>query len=378
MKIGILTFHYAHNAGACLQAFALKEYISSFGHNVTIINYQNHTIHNLYPKKLTVPLTFYDFKHPNELNKKLKLRKDYRFGRKEWKIQHKRFESFINHYLLEGKREVLDSNKIGNFDFDLIVGGSDQIWNKQLTGGLDLTYLLDFKTKARKGFYAASSGTDVLDDDDIKAFESIFLSRNNYISVREPTLSVFLSDVFKRSVPSVVDPCFLLSPEDYIRFFSLDNFPSKPKKRYLLAYFISEKNKRIREMVYVIANALGLDIVELHYRKNRDMNKKYQTSNFDPIEFLQLIYHSDFIVTNSFHGTVFSIMFKKQFYSVYKEDARKDNVLKAFNLSHRHIRDFSEINLNEKVSFEDVNLNDYTSSSKQFLSEMIRGCANNE
>lgn len=369
MKIGILTFHNAHNFGGCLQAYALKEFLKMNGADVEIINYRNSTVYNLYPKKLKAKIIPYDFKHPHELFKKIKLNKDYRYGRKEWKRQHQKFESFIDKYLLEGNLEVVNCEDMQNLPFDVFIGGSDQIWNKQLTGGLDRVYLLDFETKAKKVFYAASCGRDEFDQIDLNTFQKVFVSDNKYISVREPTLAEFIKKQYGREVLSVVDPCFLLISTEYAKLFQLSEVQNK--KRYLFAYFISERNKRIREMVYVIANALNLEIVEFHYRKDRSMKKKYQTSDMGPDEFLKSIYNAEFVVTNSFHGTVFSILFKKQFYSVYDIDARKTNLLNKVGLSNRHIKDFQSIDLNKKIDYDNVDLDKYIKKSRDFLSNMV-------
>ena len=372
MKIGILTFHNAHNFGGCLQAFALKEFLKSKGAEVSIVNYQNSKVYNLYPEKLTVKFLLSDLVHPRFFIKKIKLHRDIRFGKKEWKSQHQKFRNFINNCLLDGNTQVVKKDNIKDLDYDLYIAGSDQIWNKQLTGGLDDVYLLNFETKSKKAFYAASSGTDALDKCDLKFFEPVFSSKNKYISVREPTLAKFIEEQYGRNVLSTVDPCFLLSPEQYISFFKLSKNNESKKRKYLFAYFISERNKRLREMVYVIANALGLDIIEFHYRKTIDLNKKYQTSDMGPDEFLRCIYNADFVITNSFHGTVFSILFKKQFYSVYKNDSRKTNLLDAMGLSNRHIYDFSDINLNDVINFDEVNLEKYSQESKDFLIQMIK------
>ena len=129
-------------------------------------------------------------------------------------------------------------------------------------------------------------------------------------------------------------------------------------------------------MVYVIANALGLEIIEFHYRKGRDLNKSYQTSDMGPDEFLKCIYNAEFVVTNSFHGTVFSILFKKQFYSVYDIDARKTNLLDKMGLSKRHIKTFEDIDLNDTVNFDKVDLDKYSEESRKFLEEMVKEYGN--
>ena len=119
MKIGILTFHNAHNFGGCLQAYALKEFLKFQGADVSIINYRNPTVYNLYPKKLKAKYLLYDFKHPRELIKKFRLNRDYRFGRKQWTSQHKKFTSFIDDYILEGNTEVVEKENIKKFMISL-------------------------------------------------------------------------------------------------------------------------------------------------------------------------------------------------------------------------------------------------------------------
>lgn len=371
MKIGILTFHYAHNCGACLQAFALKTYLKKKGQDAQLINYKNPVINNLYPKKHKVKISFGDFVHLDALIKKIKLIRDYRYGQHEWREQHKKFEMFINKFLLDGDYNVLNSEQVKNLDIDLFIAGSDQIWNKQLTGGYDDIYLLNFVTKARKAYYGASNGTSEIESHDLPVFNDVFLGTNKYISTREPNLAAFLSKTFNRDVLSVVDPCFLLGKEDYINIFSLNERKYVPNKKYIFGYFISERNKRAREVVSMIAHALNLEIFEFHYRKSRDLKHDYQTCNIGPIEFLNLIHHAEFVVTDSFHGTVFSIIFNKKFYSFYKEDVRKNNLLEKLNLTERHIRDFKDVDLNKDVDFSNVNLDEYSLTSKKFLNEMI-------
>ena len=378
MRIGILTFHYAHNSGACLQAFALKTYLRKNGQDAQLINYKNQVINNLYSIKPKVKISFRDFVHLDALIKKIKLIRDYRYGQYEWREQHKKFEMFINKFLLDGDNNVLNSQQVKNLDIDLFIAGSDQIWNKQLTGGYDDIYLLNFDTKAHKAFYGASNGSDEIESNDLFVFNDVFLGTNKYISTREPNLAVFLSKTFNRNVQSVTDPCFLLDKEDYINIFSLNNRKYVPNKKYLFAYFISERNKRAKEAVSMIAHALNLEIVEFHYRKSRDLKHDYQTCNIGPLEFLNLIHHAEFVLTDSFHGTVFSIIFKKNFYSIYKDDVRKNNLLEKLNLTERHIRDFRDVDLNKDTDFTNVNLSKYSFTSKKFLNDMIEEYENDK
>lgn len=364
MKIGILTFHYAHNYGAVLQAFALKKYLSDLGNDVSVINYKNRVISSKYKKKLNKDFRLSDINSYHNFKQYIKKYAEYRIEQKSWDIQFEKFERFIYKYLIYDSLSI-DESDISNLDYDLIISGSDQLWNKYLTGGYDKIYFLQFETKAIKAFYAISDGNSLVTQDNYDYYSGA-LRNIKYISTREKSLA---DDIFlktgKKAV-GVVDPSFLLCKQDYISSFEL-----KKTKEILFAYFI-EEDPFMARLVRVISKALNLEIVELHYYKKRFLNQKYQRADLGPIDFLEGIYNADFVITNSFHGTAFSIIFHKQFYSVYNEDARKDNLLSELGLQRRKINCAIELDLNDKIDYNDVNIKTYVDSSKKFLDVVLK------
>ncbi|MBR1374446.1 polysaccharide pyruvyl transferase family protein, partial [bacterium] len=232
-------------------------------------------------------------------------------------------------------------------------------------GGYDKAYFLNFKTNSRKAFYAISDGNAFVTEDN---FDYYYESLKNipYISTREKSLADDIVTKFGKKACGVVDPSFLLNKQEYIM-----NFKLRKSKRILFAYFI-EEDQFMESIVRVLSQALKLEIVELHYYKKLSLKHKYQRADLGPIDFLEGIYNADFVITNSFHGTAFSIIFHKQFYSVYNDDARKDNLLSELGLQRRKINNAIELDLNDKIDYNEVNIKTYIDSSKKFLDVVLK------
>ena len=361
MRIGILTFHYAHNYGAVLQAYALKEFLNNNGNKAEIINYRNSCIENRYRKKLAKELTLKNAIHFKQIRKYILQELDYFFEQPSWRKQNKKFRKFIVTYLENDLNKIVDKNTIGSLKYDLIISGSDQVWNKSITNGYDDIYFLNFKTKAKKAFYAISDGNFEITDDNLIYYKFI-LKDVEFISTRESTLSEDIKRKIFKEAYSVADPSFLLSKTQYIKAFNL-----REKKKILFAYFVVE-DPFMSQIVKVIAKALKLEILELHYYKKRFLKEKYMHADLGPIDFLEGIYNAGFIVTNSFHGIAFSIIFNKQFYCVYNNDARKDSLLKSFDLHNRKIQKYTDLDLNLNIDYSKLELDRYIENSKKYIS----------
>lgn len=363
MKIGILTFHYAHNYGAVLQAYSLKEYLRNLGHDVTIVHYKNKYVAENYKKKLRMRHSFWYFLRNRAPIGYLRQILDWLYKKGSWATQYKKFEAFINTYLLEGNAIEENKNDLSGDRFDLIISGSDQLWNKAITHGYDDVYFLNFESDARKAFYAISNGGDEIGADEISYYREV-LKGIKYISTREEKLAEEINTKLMKSAIKVADPSFLLKKDEYIEKFQL-----KKSRKTLFAYYIVEDDF-MSQVVEVVAGALNLEIVELHYYKKRALNKEYQYADFGPKDFLEEINNAEFVITNSFHGLAFSLIFQKQFYGVYNKDVRKDSLLSDFGLECRHIYRSSDIDLNKRIDYSGVELEPYLENSKHFLSEI--------
>ena len=207
MKIGIITFNSAHNYGAVLQAWALQEYLKSDGHEVEIINYRLPATDNLY--KLYKPRN--PFKR-GKLNKAVHLLQYLKKMKSEPNKtrKYREFERFINHTLntTEAITKYPDLNK-ANFDYDIMIAGSDQIWNGGLTKGVNPAYLLSFgKEEIKRVSYAASIGRDEIPEVEHMLF-SRYLRNFDYISVREEKAKEAISKLSDKEVSVVLDPTLL-------------------------------------------------------------------------------------------------------------------------------------------------------------------------
>lgn len=365
IRIGILTFHYAHNYGAVLQAYALKEYLKKTHTDAVLVNYRNKVIESCYSKNRIKETFFNKQNHKEGYKFVIRSMVDAFVEQPSWNVQYKKFKEFICKYLLDGNDEEVTKSDLTKLNVDLFIAGSDQIWNKHLTDGYDDVYFLNFDTNAQKAFYAVSDGNAYVTDDNLQYYENI-LKEITYISTRESSLAVDISRKLSVAAYGVVDPSFLLNMEDYINRFGL----KKKQNRFLFAYFVSE-DVYLSQLAGVVAGALNLEVVELHYYKKHSMKDKNQHADFGPVDFLQSIYDSEFVITNSFHGTAFSLIFHKQFYSVYKDNARINNLLDFLNLQDRHIQSNNDLDLRSFVDYEQIDLDSYTVESKRFLNEII-------
>lgn len=367
MKIGILTFHNAHNYGATLQAYALRTYLRSIGHDVTIINYRNKMIDSAY-KKIFIPRFFKRDILPTHWKRVWKECEKSLFGQKMWREQWEAFEQFIQEVILEGNTVEVEKEDLEKLDLDYFILGSDQIWTDELTGGLDPVYFGDFKTDAKILTYAASIAEGEVPDKYISEFKRM-LQNVHALSVREEKLAKQLRNLLNREVSVTLDPTLLLRQKDYEQFIVTD---SDVKERFVFAYFVVE-NPVLMECARYAAKLLNCQLIELHYFKTPEFKGEYQLANLGPREFLYYISHAEMVVTNSFHGTVFSILFKKAFYSVYKKNGRIENLLSFLNLEHRHIENKEDILPEEKIDYTDVDnkLELYREESVKFLKKAL-------
>ena len=367
MKIGILTFQNAHNWGASLQALALKTYLEKQGYDVKIINYINEEIEKNYKRREKVK---FKFSGPISILKYIYHNIQSCYSAKQMAEKWDNFNEFISQYLLDKDKQIYTKEDVKNSDFDIIICGSDQIWNPKLTNGLDSIYFADGNIKSKKIAYAASMGIKKLEEDDENLFKQ-YLNNFDRISVREEDLQKYIKELTNKNVTKVVDPTLLLDQEDYLM---IEVIPKE--KDYLLLYELVPDYKMMK-IAKKIAKQRNLKIVCLEYKK--DIKKCFykQLANVGPAEFIGLLHNAKFVVTNSFHGTVFSILFEKEFYTIpiNKMNSRIENLLNICELENRCIKGEGEIDLTSKIDFKIAkkNINDNRSASIEFLKKGIKG-----
>ncbi len=353
-RIGILTFQKTHNYGALLQAYALCTKISQFNNNCSIINYYSpyfKKIYGLTPRKNNL-INF--FKNmitlPKEINKYFK------------------FNSFRKYLNLT--EPVCPENLIKlNDKFDIFIVGSDQVWNEKLQNN-DLNYFLNFvQDNKKKVAYSASFGINFLNEYQQSRYKPL-LSSFSKISVREKQAQDIMRNLLNINVLTTLDPTLLLNISEWKKIAIL------PKTdNYILLYLVHH-DKKIINFTYDLAKEKNLRILFISPNIIKKIKAEYIFPT--PQEFVGYFLKAKYIVTNSFHGTCFSINFNKTFFIdlLPKENAsvnsRLENILDIFHLKNRLIDNIQSFP-DKEINFKNTNkiLFNEREKSINYLKEFI-------
>lgn len=341
MKVGVVTFHNAHNYGASLQAWALQRVLKNLGTEPGIIHYHPESIDRLYvpPKQ-------------NTLKKKLKyiLKEKYRNRVKDQVYKYHKYNKFIrDNFNLIGDFTEYDELKKANLNLDAYITGSDQVWNSDHTNGFDPAYMLDFAEKGKlKISYAASVGREYILPQYREQFKES-LKTYTSISVREASARPAITALTDKPVSVVLDPTLLLDRKDYEDL----KVPGKIKERYILVYMM-EANKDLIRFANKLSVATGIPIIQ---RKPLGIFRNELASYYtdEAGEFLGEIENAEYVLTNSFHATVFSLIYEKPFISMLHTStgARTRDLLKTVGLESHILYDPSEFHDMKQFEIKD-------------------------
>lgn len=321
-KVGILTFHLAINYGAVLQCYALQEFLRNNGYHVKVIDY-----HPDFRKRRASKISMtsgYNI-----------IRKIYVFMRNlmpskiGWNIT---FNRFVKTKLeLSSRCSALSIPS----SFDSYVIGSDQLWNFTITGGPHSVFFAEFpfdKGTRKYVSYAVSMELTSVSDDDQKRMSNL-LQNFDAISVREQNAVDFLENLTDKDIRKTIDPTLLVNESVWDSF---SEAPSKQEK-YVLLYQVrvSEHAKKLAE---TIAKQLGVSVVEI--ASGLTTPSKTALKYVTPEQFVGWFRSAECVVTTSFHGTAFSLIFKKPFYTVNLRDgwdSRVGSLLRSLGLTDRSV-----------------------------------------
>jgi hypothetical protein len=318
-KIGIITLNGYFNYGNRLQNYALQESIKSLGYMAdTIILQQGERDNRI------------DFNKEN-LNKillRIKVGIKNPLFHKRQSLFIKFTKGFINEVIYKKSEE---SFKEVDNNYDFFVVGSDQVWNPYYMEDSEL-FFLSFTKNHKKIAYAPSFGVNRIPKKYINEYRN-GLSQFKCLSAREELGVKIIADITKREANVVLDPTFLLTKEQWIGI----SVPSvhKPKVKYLLTYFLGEKSNEMKEYIHRIAKIYGLKIINLAEVKDK---KGYVTG---PLEFIDYIKDASVLFTDSYHGSIFSILLETPFVVMerkgdrYSMNSRLETLLKIFHLESR-------------------------------------------
>ena len=317
MKIGILTYHRSLNFGAMLQAVALRIVLERLGYKVSYVDY--------WPEHQVDMYRLFNFNRFRNLNfyQKIKYAVHVIITLCPELIKRYHFSIFYKEHIKKYLKPVHSS-------FDAVVYGSDQIWRWQNNEiGFNKVYFGDNSLKTQKHIsYAASMGKLPSSSKASNIFINL-IKNINCISVRERSLLVFLSDNGINNVSLVLDPTLLLNVKEWCGFVNEKRIIKEP---YLLLYDL-QKCVINYDDVRCFAKKRGLKIVRI---KRVDERKHYEgdRKTDGPLEFLNLIKNASFVITSSYHGLIFSIIFNCPFLSFFKENRdRPESLLSVLGLS---------------------------------------------
>lgn len=310
MKIGILTYHRANNYGACLQAVATRIVLEGMGHEVYYVDYWPDYHANTYKV----------FSCANLKSKNLKGKISYLLhafrGLKEKRERIKNFEVFINKYITPYCKPMSEH-------YDVVLYGSDQIWRKQSSlKDYNPIYFGCNKSIANKHIaYAASMGILPKNDVDYDKIKRLIFNLDK-IAVREDNLKELLDSMGYNGVKRVLDPTLLLSGEEWTEYFGLEKKVDEP---YILVYYITKTAfdmNAIRE--FAKAKGLSVKVICGNAMKSKDKNN---LSTVDPKDFLSLFKNASYTFVTSFHGLAFSLIFERQFFASFYDNANRAQTL---------------------------------------------------
>lgn len=312
MKIGIITIHNSPNYGACLQSFALYKFLEQHGYSTEIID-----LHRPYYDDYVVSKKYKPYSHNVKsikrklfewLKKILKSERDIpQIKDKETNIiSESKFHDFNSQIRLSKPFRGIDELYRNPPEYDVYITGSDQVWNPTQNYCLEPYFLTFVKNeKALKISYASSIGIDRLLHKEKKDFKR-WLNSYDSISVREKTAQSVLSEFVNKNIEVVADPTFLLELDYWKNIAQQANLT---EKKYILLFSLSI-NKEMIDYAMTLSKESGKELIVLHQKLTKEYakGKFHVVNNAGPIEFLGYIANADFVLTDSFHCTVFSLI----------------------------------------------------------------------
>lgn len=324
-RVGIITFHRSYNYGSVLQAYALQTYISERITQCKVIDYRLDS----------------DFKHYKLFRTEL-YRKQWKpflsdcfYFRKNYK-RKKNFEHFCDKYLKLTNQSFHtgDDLTVLNSDFDTYICGSDQIWNVHCTGKVIPDFFLSFTGQEKKKIaYAPSIADRSITTEEMQEAKK-YLQRFVAVSVREGTTARIIQPLCKKKVEVVLDPTLLLNKRNYEKL--IEDSTLNTRSPYIFVYML-EGNCELISYAKELSEKKGMRI---KYISKKNIFGTWKADNLygtSPSDFLKLIRDARYIVTNSFHATVFSILFEKQFCTFTTKDSgsRMVDLLEQLNINNR-------------------------------------------
>lgn len=381
MKIGIITILKVNNYGAELQAYATQAALKKLGYEVEIIDYLFYKNPGHRRTKWSAPVFRFSLvsRLKEWLYPKMTALKTLN-NRKTQKLRERRFANFHKENTsLSPTYRSMDELYSARLPYDMYLTGSDQVWNPGIYSSLN-PYFLTFAPEGKKRVaYAASFGVS-----QIPAYAKPYyrerLRQYDAIGVREREAVDMVQSVADRKAEWVLDPTLLLTKVDWMKVARQPETSINGK--YILIYELTPC-PYIGQFARHLHAAKGWQMVRICKRACREYKERdiINITDAGPAEFLHLVANAGLVITNSFHGTAFSINFGRDFYTVLplrkKNNSRQRSLLQMFGLGERLLVEGTpwEDIPNTSIDYSEVDkcLDRERNKSIQFLEDAING-----
>ncbi|WP_029071011.1 polysaccharide pyruvyl transferase family protein [Kandleria vitulina] len=370
-KIGILTFYKAQNYGAVLQAYALQEKINDLGFDAYHINFQDKLYMNNNSSLVRKIFSVIKLSKGNVY----KYIKTKNISSKTSNL----FEKFRKNNIHESKKKY-NKNDIScsNLEYDAFVCGSDMVWSDI---GQDLeTYFLRFTDYEKRIAYAPSiTGTDNYSIEKNEMMKE-YINGIKHLSVREKSGIDYINKITARKAFLAIDPTLLLTKDDWIDKLYLQK---NTDDKYVLVYMFQGSKSISKEIkTFAKKNNLKIRYIPMTIDERYNEVKNGFSGSYGPKEFLELFLNASFVVTNSYHGLIFSINFNIPFVLYHREtdnkwkdhENRMNGILDMFNLNERYLYYNNHIKNNFiNLNYDSINdkLHSLTNESLKYLKNSL-------
>lgn len=373
-SVGIITYHHYYNYGTMLQAYALQKECELLGFQSEIIDFKQNN--NPTAKEL---LAIRIKRLPAYIREHKKYSTLASFKEK-FSERKQAYEEFYAKNLKVGSHTYTNSKELNDNPpvYDGYVVGSDQTWNPYVANNPEAFYLSFVHDEKKKGSYAPSLAVSQLTDEQKSRFREKLLGFS-YLSCREAAGAKLLEETLGRPVINVLDPTLLLNADEWNKISTV----LQQEEPYILTYFLGDV-KAHRVFVHRLAERTGLKVIAIPVSYLDIIDPVSENRWVGPDQFLSLISNAEYVCTDSFHGTMFSINFGVKFFSFCKtkdaeqssENSRLYSALELFDLSLRLVNEKNEeelINTLPEIDYEKAYklLNVEREKSIAYLREML-------
>lgn len=354
LKIGIITINDNNNYGNRLQNYATQEVLRSLGGEVeTVVNIPI-SINKQDGNKIKALFEKIRKKSFTELFVAVACKvKNILLSKYNKKIIDKRFKAFkqfTKDNIVETQFVISRDNIPGNLadTYDYFISGSDQVWNPQFRMCSPVDFLT-FAPESKRVAYAASFGISSIPIECIDDYKK-WLSEMEYLSVREESGADIIKELTGRNAIVLVDPTMMLSKDKWLSISKPAK--GKPDKEYLLTYFLGGISKESIKLINQIASENQLEIVRLASIKDKN---RFVAG---PSEFIDFINSAKIVLTDSFHGIVFSILFEKPFiifdrvHDGPSMHSRIETIIAKFHLQSRRCCNINEMDKDKYINMD--------------------------